>query len=92
VEPQLSTAVDRETFAVMDILKPSEVVWSGGGVAPQWMVSGPEFSRENRIKHVMKLNKSFLAVELLEGFIGDWVIQVGASQGQSVGGYPAPGD
>jgi len=40
----------------------------------------------------MKLNKSFLAVELLEGLIGDWVIQVGASHGQSVGGYPAPGD
>ena len=63
-----------------------------GGESPQWMVSGPEFNRENRIEHVMKLNKSFLAVELLEGLIGDWVIQVGASHGQSVGGYPAPGD
>ena len=56
------------------------------------MVSGPEFNRENRVEHVMKLNKSLLLMKLLECLIGNRVIQVGASQGQSVGGYPAPGD
>lgn len=63
-----------------------------GGESPQWMVSGPEFNREDRIEHVMKLNKSFLLMKLLEGLIGNGVILVGASHRQSVGGYPAPGD
>ena len=63
-----------------------------GGESPLWMVSGPEFNRENRVEHLVNLKKCFLVVELLEGLIGDGVIQVGASHGQSVGGYPAPGD
>ena len=74
-----------------DILKPSGVVREGGG-SPQGMVSGPEFSRENRVKHLVKLSESLLLVELPEGLIGHGIVLIRAGNGQTVGGDPAPGN
>ena len=64
----------------------------GWGGSPQGMVSGPEFSRENRVEHLVNLSEGLLLMELPEGLIGDGVIQIRASNRQPVGGDPAPGD
>ena len=64
----------------------------GGGGSPQGMVSGPEFSRENRIEHFVKLSESLLLMKLPEGLIGRGIVLIRASNGQTVGGDPAPGD
>ena len=60
-----------------DILKPSGVVRDGGGGYPQGMVSGPEFSRENRIIHLVKRSESLLLMELPEGWIVHGTIRAG---------------
>ena len=63
-----------------------------GGESPQGMVSGPELSRENRVKHLVKLSESLLLMELPEGLIGRGIVLIRASNRQPVGGDPAPGD
>ena len=70
-------------------MKPSEVVWNGGGDPPQGMVSGPELSRENRVVQLVKLSESLLLMELPEGWILHEVRRAG---GQTLDGCIAPGD
>jgi hypothetical protein len=53
------------------------------------MVSGPEFSREDRIVKLVKLSERLLLMELPEGRV---VHEVRWAGGQPLDGYVAPGD